>query len=350
MSELALYRKYRPQTFAEVIGQEQVAKVLEDSIKLGNLSHAYLFSGSRGTGKTSVARILAREVGTSDKDVYEIDAASNRGIDEIRNLREGIGTLPFESKYKVYIIDEVHMLTKEAFNALLKTLEEPPKHVIFILATTELHKVPETIISRCQTYTFKKPTIGELKKVINFIVKKEGYALTDESTELLAFMGDGSFRDTIGILQKVINSSADKKLSAAEVQVITGAPSWQYVYDLVNAIADGDLEKSLECVNAVTEAGQDLKIFMKLIMREIRLVLLLNFAPRLKAEIYAEAGEKEKEFFEGVKAKSQPKLLPGALKEFLAAYRDMGYSYLPQLPLELALVKILRQDNNAVEK
>ncbi len=149
-----LYRKYRPQTFKDVIGQEHVVKVLEGAVKLGNISHAYIFSGSRGTGKTSVARILAREIGTSGNDLYEMDAASNRGIDDVREIRESVNTLPFESKYKIYIIDEVHMLTREAWNAFLKTLEEPPSHVIFIMATTELEKVPETVVSRCQTFAF----------------------------------------------------------------------------------------------------------------------------------------------------------------------------------------------------
>lgn len=145
MSEIALYRKYRPQKFKDVVGQDHVVKVLQGAIDLGNISHAYLFSGSRGTGKTSIARIFAKEIGTTPNDLYEIDAASNRGIDDIREIRDGVSTLPFESKYKVYIIDEVHMLTKEAFNALLKTLEEPPAHAVFILATTELDKLPEWV-------------------------------------------------------------------------------------------------------------------------------------------------------------------------------------------------------------
>ena len=158
MSDVALYRKYRPETFAQVIGQEPVIKALQGALSSDSLAHAYLFSGSRGTGKTSIARIFARELGSSENDTYEIDAASNRGIDDIRALRDAVRTLPFDSKYKVYIIDEVHMLTKEAFNALLKTLEEPPRHVIFILATTEEEKLPETIVSRCQSFRFKKPS------------------------------------------------------------------------------------------------------------------------------------------------------------------------------------------------
>ena len=165
MSE-TLYRKYRPHTFKDVLGQEAVVSALETSISKDSLAHAYIFAGSRGTGKTSIARIFAKALETSEDDIYEIDAASNRGIDDIRAIRDAVHTLPFRSKYKIYIIDEAHMLTKDAWNALLKTLEEPPKHVIFIMATTELEKIPETILSRCETFAFRKPTEKILKEVI----------------------------------------------------------------------------------------------------------------------------------------------------------------------------------------
>lgn len=342
MSKLALYRKYRPSSFSEVIGQKQVTGVLELAIKQGNLVHAYLFAGPRGTGKTSVARIFARAIGTSDNDLIEIDAASNRGIDEIRALREAVRTLPFESRYKVYIIDEVHMLTKDAFNALLKTLEEPPAHVIFILATTEQHKVIETIISRCQTYVFKKPTIEILKKVAKDIAQQEGFIIPDDVADLLAFMGDGSFRDTIGILQKIIDSSADQKISLEEVQTITGAPPLKLVYDLVEAIADNNLDVALQVINQVAEASTDFKIFLKLVMREIRLALLTTMSPTLKTKILAEAGDKEKEFFATLSTKPGAKNLATALREFLDTYTQLSASYLPQVPLELALIKILQ--------
>ena len=176
-TSLALYRKYRPETFEEVIEQSHVVDVLKSSIETGKVSHAYLFVGGRGTGKTTVARIFAREIGASVNDVYEIDAASNRKVEEVRELLDGVRVLPFDSKYKVYIIDEVHMLSKESWGALLKTLEEPPKHVIFILATTELHKVPDTITSRCQVFNFKKPTEKTLKGVLENVAKKEGFEL-----------------------------------------------------------------------------------------------------------------------------------------------------------------------------
>ena len=237
MNELALYRKYRPGEFKEVLGQDHIVKVLEVSVKKASVSHAYLFVGSRGTGKTSVARIFAKEIGVSANDLYEIDAASNRGIDDIRELREGVRVLPFGSKYKVYLIDEVHMLSRDAWGALLKTLEEPPKHVIFILATTELHKVPETIISRCQVFTFKKPGGAILRKRILSIAQAEGYELESTAAELIAILGDGSFRDAEGILQKVLNFSKSKKIKLAEVEEITGAPQASLVDDYILAIA-----------------------------------------------------------------------------------------------------------------
>src|SRR6056297_1764313 len=173
----ALYRKYRPESFADVRDQDHIVSALEGAIKKGEIPHALLFSGTRGTGKTTLARIFAHEIGTSDIDLYEIDAASNRGIDDIRELKEAVHTLPYESEQKVYIIDEVHMLTKEAFNALLKTLEEPPAHVVFILATTEVEKLLDTILSRCQVFQFRAPSRAVLAEMVTEIARKEGFSL-----------------------------------------------------------------------------------------------------------------------------------------------------------------------------
>src|SRR3989338_8512707 len=184
--ETALYRKYRPQTFNDVWGQDHIVEALKNAIKSEDVTHAYLFFGSRGTGKTSVARIFAREIGCEPEDLYEIDAASNGGVGDVRELREGVKTFPFKSPYKAYIIDEVHMLSKDAFNAFLKTLEEPPRHVVFILATTEMEKVPETIVSRCQTFTFKKPSRAILKKVVLDIARKEGRDIEHGAADLVA--------------------------------------------------------------------------------------------------------------------------------------------------------------------
>jgi len=338
---LALYRKYRPQTFAEVLGQEHITKVLECSIKLGRISHAYLFSGSRGTGKTSVARIFAREIGTSSNDTYEIDAASNTGVDDVRALNESVSVMPFESKYKVYIVDEVHMLSKSAFNALLKTLEEPPPHVIFILATTEQEKVPETIHSRCQSFSFRRPTQEILAEVIAKTAKKEGFSLEPSSADLVALLADGSFRDALGILQKVTSASRDKKVSVQEVETVTGAPRSQSINDALGAVGKGDLDGALSITRVIPEQNIDPRVFLKLLLRKFRFVLLLRHAPRLKDLIKAEVSAEDFAFLSELAAKRESKLNEQTLLALLEAYEQSGRSYVPELPLELALMKIL---------
>ena len=343
--ETTLYRKYRPQTFKEVIGQDHVVKTLESALKLGNFAHAYLFAGSRGTGKTSVARIFSHELGCTGNDIYEIDAASNRGIDDIRELRDSVQTLPFDSKYKVYIIDEVHMLTKEAFNALLKTLEEPPAHVIFILATTESEKLPSTVISRCQGFTFKKPSQNTLKDVSLNIAKKEGYTLDPSAAQLIAILGDGSFRDTLGILQKVISTSADKKITAEEVETITGAPSRALVDDFITAIAEDKLDAGLAAVNKAAENNINMKMFLKLILAKLRFIMLLRFAKDMEADIKDEVDEDDFKFLKILSDPKNTKLSSATLSELLEAYSKLDFAYITQLPLELALIKLLGKED-----
>lgn len=336
-----LYRKYRPENFSEVLGQDHIIKALEGAINLGNISHAYLFAGTRGTGKTSIARILAKEIGCTGNDLYEIDAASNRGIDDIRELRDSVNVLPLESPYKLYIIDEVHMLTKEAFNALLKTLEEPPKHVVFVLATTELEKLPDTIISRCQTFGFKKPAQNILKEMVLNVSKKEGFKLEPASADLIAVLGDGSFRDTHGILQKVIASSEDKKISIEEVEVITGAPKSELVNGVISAIDESDLNNGLMFVNQAVENNIDMKIFLKLILYKLRAILLVKFAKDMEKIIQSELSEDDFKFIKGVAINKDSKINSLVIKEMLEVYEKIGKAHLNQLPLELALIKII---------
>jgi len=345
MNDLALYRKYRPKNFKEVLGQDHIVSILESSVKESKVSHAYLFVGSRGTGKTSVARIFAGRIGVSANDLYEIDAASNRGIEDIKGLRDGVRVLPFDSKYKVYIIDEVHMLSKDAWGALLKTLEEPPKHVIFILATTELHKVPETIISRCQVFTFKKATDAAAKKMLTDVAAEEGYAIDGAGAELLAILADGSFRDGLGELQKVLNFSKSKKIKREDVEKITGAPKTALVNDFISAIAEKNIQKGISSVRRASEENLDMKLFFKLIIQKFRVAIILRYAPEQKDEMAGEVSPTDLEFLLTlIKEDKEGMLRSRALSILLEAYQNMDNAFIAELPIELALVKILSKD------
>jgi len=240
----ALYRKYRSKSLQTIAGQEHITKTLAEAIKQGRISHAYLFTGPRGVGKTSVARILAHEINglpyvddSTHLDIIEIDAASNRRIDEIRDLREKVNLAPTSAKYKVYIIDEVHMLTREAFNALLKTLEEPPEHVVFILATTDAHKLPETIISRTQRFSFKPADTAETVALLKSIAKEESIKVSDEVLVLIAEHAGGSFRDSVSLLDQA--SSHGKELKVDEVQRLLGIPPRSAIQTLLTSLSNG---------------------------------------------------------------------------------------------------------------
>lgn len=340
MGEPVLYRKYRPQSFKEVLGQEHVVSALQGALKLGRVAHAYLFSGSRGTGKTSVARILAKELGTTAADLYEIDAASNRGIDDVRALREAVLAAPFESRYKVYIVDEVHMLTKEAFNALLKTLEEPPPHALFILATTEPEKVPETIQSRCQTFSFKRPSQRSLKEVAERIAKKEGFSIEPAAAELVALLAEGSYRDAQGILQKVMGASPDKKITLAEVERVTGAPKGSLIHSVIEAIEKQDAAAGLAALGKAVAQNIEMKVFAKLLLAKLRFILLLRNAPEMERGIREEVSAEDFEFLKKIALQKDSRVNSSALLEFLTVYDLIGFASLPQLPIELAVIKL----------
>ncbi|HCM52296.1 TPA: DNA polymerase III subunit gamma/tau [Candidatus Saccharibacteria bacterium] len=271
----ALYRKYRPRKFSQIVGQDAIVDTLIKAIKSGRISHAYLFSGPRGVGKTSVARILAHEVNKlpyTDEaihlDIIEIDAASNRRIDEVRNLRDKIHIVPTAAKFKVYIIDEVHMLTKEAFNALLKTLEEPPTHCIFILATTEPHKLPETIVSRTQQFSFKPVGVVVATDHINHIAKTEKIDVEPEALELLAEFGEGSFRDSISLLDQV--SGLSGKITADRLRDLLGLPTRQLVEQFKKATAGGNLSEILKLAGDFRDQAVNPVYIAKQLARSLR--------------------------------------------------------------------------------
>jgi DNA polymerase-3 subunit gamma/tau len=344
MSHTTLYRKYRPAKFSEVLGQDHIIETLKNELKEGKIAHAYLFFGPRGTGKTSIARIFAAELGCSPEDLYEIDGASNRGIDEIRVLKEGVGTLPFRGDIKVYVIDEVHMLTKEAFNALLKTLEEPPEYVVFILATTELHKVPDTIISRCQSFTFKKPTEHILKKMVETVSKKEGATLDEEAVSLISFLGDGSFRDTHTVLEQVLNISGKKKIEGDDVAKITGTPTKLLIHSFIEALLEKDSEKGLSAIKEASEKNMDMKIYAKLILKHLRYALLLSFSQNLADSIKEDVGEDEFKYLEKISQHENKKIFPEAIEILIDVHAQISRAYIEELPLELALVKLSRKE------
>lgn len=255
----ALYRKHRPKRLDEVVGQPHITKTLENAIKSGRISHGYLFAGPRGVGKTSVARILAHQINdfnyekaNNSLDIIEIDAASNRRIDEIRELREKIHIAPVMGKYKVYIIDEVHMLTKEAFNALLKTLEEPPSHVVFVLATTEAHKVPETIISRTQHFTFKSVDYSLVANHLQKIAKTENISAEKDALELIANYGQGSFRDSISLLDQL---SVSKNITVEEVNKLLGLPPIKLLNDILKSLQENNLKTLIKLLDQAKTDG-----------------------------------------------------------------------------------------------
>lgn len=304
MAYVALYRKWRPQGFDSLVGQEAVCTALTNALETGRIAHAYLFAGPRGTGKTSTAKILAKAVncehgptpnpcnkcqncvrindGTS-MDVFEIDAASNRGIDEIRDLREKVAFAPVNGRYKVYIIDEVHMLTTEAFNALLKTLEEPPPHVIFILATTEPHKIPATIHSRCQRFDFKRVTDSDIVKRLREVADGSGIAADDDALQLIAVQADGGMRDALSLLDQC--SVMAERVSTETVRSVLGIVGREALRELVKAVGEGNVPKALELLEALLAGGKDVKQIITELAEYLRAVLLYKASPEYR-EIY----------------------------------------------------------------
>ncbi|WP_456441076.1 DNA polymerase III subunit gamma/tau [Caldithrix abyssi] len=359
MSYVVIARRYRPQTFEEVIGQEHVSKTLANAIANGRIAHAYIFSGPRGVGKTTTARILAKAVNCEKgptptpcntcpscqaitkgnaMDVYEIDGASNRGIDEIRNLREKIRFAPSMGKYRVYIIDEVHMLTKEAFNALLKTLEEPPEHVIFIFATTEIHRVPPTILSRCQRFDFRRMPIKTIMEHLRKICDSENIKVEEEALLQIAKKADGSMRDSQSILDQLISFSGNE-IKFEDVAKALGVIHQDEFFNLTDYIRNSDIKNIILTANKIFQTGYDLNEFLLGLEEHFRNILVLKAtnSPDLldTSEVYLER------YRELAKELSENDLI-GYLKTIAETINAVKASQQPQLKFELGLVKLAK--------
>jgi len=356
MSYLVLARKWRPRTFSDLVGQETVSHILSNAISHGKIAHAYLFSGPRGVGKTSSARILARAIncekgpvpepcGTcpscieilegSSVDVMEIDGASNNSVNDIRDLRERVRYAPSSGRYKVYIIDEAHMLSDAAFNALLKTLEEPPPHVVFVLATTAPRKIPVTVLSRCQHLPFRRIPLQKIKGRLRSIAEAEGLRISEEAIEMIARAADGSMRDSLTILDQVISFSPDMRDS--EIKDLLGIPDFRALYEIALSVIKGERKRLLDVIQELTDRGTDLKAFAKDLMN--------FFRDLLTAKITGGGGdildlsESDIEMVREIVDMTSEELLTLLLAEMIKAEQDVRNAFSPRVVLEMSLIK-----------
>ena len=358
------YRKYRPQTFAEFIGQEHIVKTLTNAISLGMISHAYLFYGPKGSGKTTIARLFAKAVNCQNRkkdefepcnkcsscleivegrsmDLIEIDAASHRGIDEIRELRDGIRIVPTKSKYKVFIIDEAHQLTREAFNALLKTLEEPPSHAIFVLATTEIQKMIPTIISRCQRFDFWKLTLPEIMKKLEFICQKEKIKIEKSALELIALNSEGSMRDAESLLDQVFTlyGNSGQEIKAEDIKDLLGLVETELVSKFTDFLYQKKASEAINFLNEIGERGLDLEEFAKALIDYLRKALILKIMGIEGNPLISGLTKEELQKLKSQSENFKEEELRRILNLFLDAQNKMKYSPIPQLPLELAIIE-----------
>ncbi len=358
MANLVLYRKYRPKNFSEFIGQEHIVQTLTNAIKGGMISHAYLFSGPRGTGKTTLARLLAKAINCEDPkgfepcnkcfscqeidsgramDLIEVDAASQTGVDNIRDLKEGIRFVPTRLKYKVFIIDESHQLSKSAANALLKTLEEPPSHAIFILATTEPRKVISTIISRCQRFDFRKLRIEEIVKKLERDVKNEDMKVEKAALELVAQAARGSIRDGESMLDQVLAFSGDREIKARDIKEILGLIETNLVSQFFDLIIKKDAKSAIHFLHETLEKGIAPQEFTRALIEYMRQALLLKMSGG-QSQITAGLTQEEIAKLGGQIAKTTVEQITKTIEEFLEANSKIKYASIPQLPIELAII------------
>lgn len=361
MAYVALYRKWRPQDFDALVGQEHISTTLKNAIATGKIAHAYLFSGPRGTGKTSTAKILAKSLncehgpsvnpcnhcsncdkitaGTS-MDVFEVDAASNRGIDEIRDLRETVKFAPVDGRYKVYIIDEVHMLTTEAFNALLKTLEEPPAHVVFVLATTEPHKIPATIHSRCQRYDFRRISAREIEQRLGMVAEQSGLKAAPDALRLIAIQAEGGMRDALSILDQCAALDNGSVITAAHVRQLLGLIGHEWVWQLTDAVAERDAHSVLVKLDELINLGKDIRQLLVELALHARSLMLYKAAPAIDTiEVYSE----DKAVLAAQSAKFSHPELVAVLEVLHHAANEAKWAAEPRIVVEMALITLCRR-------
>jgi DNA polymerase-3 subunit gamma/tau len=336
-----LYRKYRPQEFKDVIGQDSAVALVSSAVSSGKPSHAYLFIGARGLGKTTVARIFARDIGCRGTDLYEMDGASRRKIDDIREVIESVKTLPMQSKYKVYIIDEVHMLTNEAFNALLKTLEEPPAHAIFILATTDDHKIPQTIRSRCQVVNFNTPNVSVLTNYILDIAKKESIKITHEAASILAYLADGSYRDACGRLEEAIIHGDGKEITEETLGSTSGIPQKKLLQNIIQSLAlpvgNDYVKQSLDMVMLAQNINYIL--LLNLVLNRLRSIIMLRHGIIKTLDLQDMYGEDESNFIQEVAKNKDMQINSALIIKVIDAINLTKISPIPSLPMELLIVR-----------
>ena len=359
MPAQALYLKWRPQTFEGVVGQQHATRTLRNALRQERIRHAYLFSGPRGTGKTSTARLLAKAVNCTDPDpdrrpcnechfcqavnegrlmdLIEIDAASHTGVDDVRDLRDKIAFAPSEGRYKVYIIDEVHRFSGAAFDALLKTLEEPPPHAIFVLATTEIAKVPATIKSRCQQFEFRRVSLEEVTALLQTICDEEGVSIDRPALELIAREGTGSVRDSISLLDQLL-ADPDAHISLEEAEAILGTASGYNVVELADALIANDAARGLDLINAAIDGGADPRQFGRQMVEHLRQMMLVKMGGSDLIDVSAERREAVGAQAEAIGRKA----LLSALRGFNSAIQEWQGGWQPQLPLELAYLESIK--------
>ena len=362
MGYTALYRKFRPLNFSEMVGQEHITRTLKNQIIANRVGHAYLFNGSRGTGKTSAAKILARAVNCLNPkdgepcneceickeaisgaltDIVEMDAASNNSVEDIRSIREEVNFLPTKAKYRVYIIDEVHMLSTGAFNALLKTLEEPPEHVKFILATTEPQKIPATILSRCQRFDFKRISNEDIIKRLKIVCKESNIEITEGALNTIAILAEGAMRDALSILERCIQDG-ENKIDEDKIKDLAGIPKITFVHSIVEAVIEYNVDKALEAVNHVLKEGKDISNILWETIKYIKDILLYKVSGTL--ELYS---EEEKENIKQLSNKVDKERLIDLIYEFSNLENSIKYSIQKNIVFEAGIIKLCRAISNS---